>query len=113
MRAMRTSSMNAATVRHSRTAPPAVGLLEESTGAGLAPSSASITAPSAPDDTQCAHGYSGCIGVLMKGVQPASAASALLPPPWRTAVTGRQKLYVYLASKTAMSASSTATVPTA
>ena len=53
-----------------RTAPPAVELDELSFGAGPAPISACSTAPSDADTMQCAHGYSGCIGVSMKGVQP-------------------------------------------
>ena len=68
-----------------------------------------------PDTMQWAHGYSGCMGVSMKGVHPASRSVASLPSvsPLRMAVTGRQKLYVYLASKTAMSASSMAMAATA
>src|SRR5262249_30875959 len=61
--------------------------------------------PSEPDTMQCAHGYSGCIGVSMNGIQPGSRTS---PSALRMAVTGRQKLYVYFASNTAMSASSIA-----
>ena len=41
------------------------------------------------DTMQCAHGYSGCSGVSMKGVQPGSRAS---PSALRMAVTGRQRL---------------------
>ena len=41
----------------------------------------------------------------MNGAQPGSRAS---PSALRIAVTGRQKLYVYLASNTAISASSMA-----
>jgi hypothetical protein len=59
---------------------------------------------------QCAHGYSGCIGVSMNGVHDGSRSVASFPSisPFRIAVTGRQKLYVYLASNTAMTASSVA-----
>jgi len=59
---------------------------------------------------QWAHGYSGCIGVSMNGAQLASRSVASLPSrsPLRMAVIGRQKLYVYLASNTATSASSMA-----
>ena len=56
---------------------------------GRSPISASSTAPSAADTMQWAHGYSGCIGVSMNGVQPGSRAS---PSALRMAVTGRQKL---------------------
>src|SRR5256885_2950980 len=110
MRAIFTSSMNSLTLFHSRTWPSRVGLVDESLGTAVLPSSAMRTAPIAPDDTQWAHGYSGCIGVLMKGVHPASATIALFPLIWplRMAVTGRQKLYAYLASNTAINASSTA-----
>src|SRR5882672_3764244 len=102
MRATFTSSMKSATLVHSRTMPLAVGLLDESFGAGCPPSSAFSTAPTAPASMQCAHGYSGCMGVLTKGDQPRSAAALLFPAvcSLRIAVTGRQKLYVYLASKT-------------
>ena len=51
------------------------------------------------------HGYFGCIGVSIKGVQLESRAS---PSALRMAVIGRQKLKVYLASKPAINASSMA-----
>src|SRR5512144_1581530 len=110
MRACATSFVKAPTLVQVRTAPPAVGLAELRVGVGPEPISASRTAPSDPDTMQCAHGYSGCIGVSMNGVQPGSRSVALLPSmsPLRMAVTGRQRLYVYLASKTAISASSMA-----
>src|SRR4029453_3522839 len=106
MRATATSATNSLTLFHVRTAPPAVELDELSLGVGPEPISASSTAPSEPDTMQCAHGYSGCIGVSMNGSQPGSRAS---PSALRMAVTGRQKLYVYLASNTAISAASLAT----
>src|ERR1700741_5646930 len=110
MRANATSCVKSLTVFHVRTAPPAVELDELSFGAGLAPISACSTAPSEADTMQCAHGYSGCIGVSMSGVQLGSRSVASLPSasPLRMAVTGRQKLYVYLASNTAINASSMA-----
>src|ERR1700704_815010 len=115
MRATFTSSMKSATLAHSRTTPLAVGLVDESFGAGFPASSAFSTAPSAPERTQCAHGYSGCIGVLMKGDQPRSAETLVLPAMWslRNAVTGRRKLYAYFASKIAINASSAAIVAAA
>src|ERR1700676_4329184 len=110
MRAIFTSSMNSGMLFHSRVAPFAVGLLDRSVGAGAPRSSAVSTAPIAPDVTQCAHGYSGCIGVLMNGDHPRSAATFVFPATCslRSAVTGRQKLYVYFASNTAINASSAA-----
>src|ERR1700752_3140214 len=103
MRATATSATKSPTLFQERTAPPAVELAELSLGLGPAPISAASTAPIAPDTMQWAHGYSGCIGVSMNGSQPGSPAP---PSVLRMAVTGRQKLYVYLASNTAMSASS-------
>src|SRR5262245_671308 len=110
MRATATSRTNSSTLDHVRSTPPAVELFELSFGDGRPASSASSTAPSDADTMQCAQGYSGCIGVSMNGVQLGSRSVALLPSrsPLRMAVTGRQKLYVYLASNTASSASSIA-----
>src|SRR5262245_38230520 len=50
----------------------------------------------------CAAGYSGCAGVVARLLQPGSAVVNGLPPPARIAVTGRQKLYLYLASQQAI-----------
>src|SRR5499425_2757366 len=110
MRATATSWVNSPTLDQVRTAPPAVELAELSLGDARPPSSASSTAPSDADTMQWAHGYSGCIGVSMNGVQLGSRSVASLPSasPLRMAVTGRQKLYVYLASNTAISPSSMA-----
>ena len=79
---------------HVRTVPDAVGLAELSVGTGPTPSSASSTAPREADTMQWAHGYSGCIGVSMNGVQPGSRVVASLPSrsPLRMAVIGRQRL---------------------
>ena len=57
---------------------------------------------------QCAHGYSGCIGVLSIGCHVASRSVAELPSisPLRIAVIGRQNSYLYFASSTAMMQSS-------
>src|SRR4030095_8731134 len=110
MRATATSCANSPTLAHVRTAPPAAELAELSFGDERPPSSASSTAPSDADTMQWAHGYSGCMGVSMNGVQLGARAVASLPStsPLRMAVTGRQRLYVYFASKTATSASSIA-----
>src|SRR5215470_11556578 len=66
-----------------------------------------ITVDTADDVMQCAHGYSGCIGVSPSGTHDASRGVAALPvmSALRIAVSGRQKLYAYLASITAMIAS--------
>src|SRR5882762_11138435 len=100
MRATATSRVNSPTLFQVRTAPPAVELAELSFGVGPPPISASSTAPSDADTMQCAHGYSGCMGVSMNGVQAASRSVASWPSlsPLRIAVIGRQRLYVYLAS---------------
>src|SRR5262249_15367236 len=115
MRATATSWVNSPTLDQVRTAPPAVELAELSLGDARPPSSASSTAPSDADTMQWAHGYSGCIGVSMNGVQLGSRWVAWLPSrsPLRMAVIGRQRLYVYLASKTATSPSSIAIAATA
>src|SRR5262252_6168502 len=98
MRAIFTSSTKSTALFHVRVTPPAVGLEVESVSIGLLPSSASMTAASALADTQWAHGYSGCIGVVMNGVQPTSCMRDWFPPPLRIAVIGRQNWYVYFAS---------------
>ena len=91
---MATSCVKSLTLDHVRRAPPAVELVELSFGTGPVPISATSTAPRAEDTMQWAHGYSGCIGVSMNGVQPGSAtvASFLLRSPLRMAVIGRQKV---------------------
>src|SRR5438093_5551265 len=98
MRASATSRVKSLTLVQVRTAPPAVGLAALSFGIAPPPISASSTAPSDADTMQWAHGYSGCIGVSMNGAQPASRSVASLPSasPFRIAVIGRQRLYVYL-----------------
>src|SRR4051794_15697398 len=110
MRAIETSRVKSPTVLHVRTAPLAVVLDDVSVGVAPLPISACRTAPSEDATMQCAHGYSGCIGVSTYGSQPASRPS---PSVLRMAVIGRQKLYVYFASKTAINASSIAIAATA
>src|SRR5262245_45764313 len=103
MRACATSAMNSSVLRQVRTAPPAVELDELRVGGRPLPSSAASTVPSEAETMQCAHGYSGCMGVSMNGSQTASRVAGSSPlRPLRMAVTGRQKLYVYLASNTAI-----------
>src|SRR6516225_9321630 len=91
--------------------PGAVGLVMLTSGISAVPNAASTAAATAPLMVQCAHGYSGCIGVLSNGCQIASRSVAGLSSmsPLRIAVTGRQNSYVYLASNTAMPASAAAT----
>src|SRR5713226_10756112 len=79
MRACATSFVKSPTLVHVRTAPPAVELAELRVGVGPEPISASSTAPRAPDTIQWAHGYPGCMGVSMNGVQPGSRSVARLP----------------------------------
>src|SRR5262245_63249850 len=107
MRAIFTSSMKSPMLFHWRTMPSAVGLLDDSVGTGPLPSSAASTAPIAPDETQCAHGYSGCIGVAMNGDHPRSAGTLVAPATCslRIAVAGGQELWVYFAWRTGISAS--------
>src|SRR5258708_15790180 len=59
----------------------------------------------APVTQPCAAGYSGWAGVAPKGVHVGSPVSCGLPPPARIAVTGRQKLNVYLAFQQPMTES--------
>src|SRR6476469_10247014 len=77
------------------------------TGVMSSPSTPRSTAETAADEMQCAHGYSGCIGVSPSGRHEASRGVELLLvwSAFRIAVTGRHRLYVYLASNTAMYAS--------
>ena len=77
-----------------RVTPGAVGLVVARRGTGPLPISACSTAPSDAASTQWAQGYSGCIGVSMKGAHVGSRSVASLPSlsPLRIAVTGRQKL---------------------
>src|SRR6266568_5051888 len=92
--------------------PGAVELVMVTSGISAVPSAASTAAATAPLTVQCAHGYSGCIGVLSIGCQIASRSVAGLSSmsPLRIAVTGRQNSYVYLASRMAIMASASATV---
>src|SRR5262245_50727556 len=75
------------------------------------PSIASIAAATVELTRQCAHGYSGCIGVLSIGCHAASRSVVALPSisPLRIAVTGRQNAYLYLASIRTIIASASAT----
>jgi len=68
--------MKSSTVVQLRTAPSAVGLVAASVGISPEPISASSTVPTAAATMQCAHGYSGCIGVSMNGVHAGSRSVA-------------------------------------
>src|SRR5689334_2996775 len=89
--------------------PGAVALVID-TAVISSPSTPRSTAATAADEMQCAHGYSGCIGVSPSGTQLRSRGVAGLPvrSALRIAVTGRHRLYVYFASNTAMNASAAA-----
>src|SRR5262245_65132029 len=102
MRAIDTSSVKAFAVVQRRTTPGAVGLVIETSTGSPGPNSPSSTAAIAAEVMQWAHGYSGCNGVLMSGSQSGTRLTAPPPcmSPFRMAVIGRQKLYVYFASKT-------------
>src|SRR6266496_4136279 len=115
MRPLATSSTKSSMLVQLWTTPGAVGLVVLSVGVGPASISATNTPATAPETMQWAHGYSGCIGASTIGSQPASRSVASLPSmsPLRIAVMGRQKLYWYLASKTASSASSIASAVSA
>src|SRR5882672_6208617 len=84
-------------------------------GMSALPNTASMTVAMAALLMQCAHGYSGCIGVLSIGCQVASRSVAGLSSlsPLRIAVIGRQKSYWYFASNTVMPASAAATATSA
>src|SRR5712671_2150335 len=90
--------------------PGAVGLVIATCGMSAVPRAASMAEAIAPLMMQCAHGYSGCIGVLSIGCQVALRSVAGLPSmsPLRIAVIGLQNSYLYLASKSAMPASASA-----
>src|SRR5262249_56564384 len=94
MRAFATSSVNAAVLVQRWVTPGAVGLVMAISGISSAPSVALTTPATLPLRMQCAHGYSGCIGVSAIGCQVASRSVAGLPSisAVRIAVTGRQKL---------------------
>src|ERR1700704_4214633 len=100
---------------HRCVTPGAVGLVMATSGMSAVPSTASMAEATAPLMMQCAHGYSGCIGVLSIGCHVASRSVAALPSmsPLRMAVIGRQNAYLYLASKTAIRASASAAAITA
>src|SRR5262249_45955590 len=94
---------------HLRVTPGAVGLVREISPTSL-PATPCRTAETAAEVMQCAQGYSGCIGVSPSGNHEASrgVARLLVWSGLRMAVTGRQRLYAYLASKTAIIASAPA-----
>src|SRR5690242_18820061 len=85
------------------------------TGTSPAPNSASSTAPTAAEEMQCAHGYSGCSGVSSSGNHSLAASVASLPSmsARRIAVIGRQNAYAYFASNTATNESIAATFTSA
>src|SRR5262245_38598953 len=95
--------------------PGAVVLVILTSGISAVPNAALMAAATAQLTSHCAHGDSGCIGVLSIGCQVASRSVAGLSSisPLRIAVTGRQKSYWYLLSNTAMPASAAATATSA
>src|SRR5262245_30686300 len=97
------------------TTPGTAALVIEMTGTSPSPSAASSTAPTAADEMQCAHGYSGCSGVSSSGNQVGAASVASLPSmsARRIAVIGRQNVYSYFASNTATNESMAATFASA
>src|SRR5207247_10343181 len=107
MRAFATSSVNAVMLVQRWVTPGAVGLVIAISGISSLPSAVLTTPATLPLRMQCAHGYSGCIGVSAIGCQAASrsVAGLLSISALRIAVTGRQKLYWYLASNTPAHAS--------
>src|SRR5947209_15153988 len=115
MRAFATSSVYAVMLVQRWVTPGAVALVVAISGTSTVPSAALTTPATAPLRMQCAHGYSGCIGVLSIGCHAASRSVAELPSisPLRIAVIGRQNAYLYLASMTAIVASASAAVITA
>src|SRR5262245_10520923 len=97
------------------TTPGTAALVIEIVGTSPAPSSASSTAPTAADEMQWAHGYSGCSGVSSSGNQVGAASVASLPSmsARRIAVIGRQNAYSYFASTTATTEARAATFASA
>src|SRR5712692_4637485 len=104
MRAFDTSAWKSARFSQVWVTPGAVGLVVRNAPMLPAPNSASSTPWAAPELMQWAHGYSGCIGVSMRGSHAASRTVAGLSSwsAFRMAVMGRQNEYLYLASNTAM-----------
>src|SRR5262250_3400921 len=100
MRAFATSSVKAVMLVQRWVTPGAVALVTAISGISAVPSTAFTTPATEPLRIQCAHGYSGCIGVLSIGCQVASRSVAGLSSisPLRIAVIGRQNWYLYLAS---------------
>src|SRR6187551_1100014 len=97
------------------TTPGTAALVIEMAGISPVPSKASSTAPTAADEMQCAHGYSGWSGVSSSGSHNGAASVASLPSmsARRIAVMGRQKAYSYFASNTATNESMAATLASA
>src|SRR5262245_32309036 len=93
-----------------RVTPGAVGLIIVTGSISPLPNSASRTVATAVAVMQWAHGYSGCMGVSISGIQvgSVSVAALLSMSPLRIAVIGRQKSYANFASNTAIYASAPA-----
>src|SRR6184192_2419587 len=72
MRAFATSSVNAVMLVQRWVTPGAVGLVIAISGISSLPSAVLTTPATLPLRMQCAHGYSGCIGVSAIGCQAAS-----------------------------------------
>src|ERR1700740_69038 len=99
MRALAISSVKAVMLVQRWVTPGAVGLVSAISGMSTVPSAALTTPATLPLWMQCAHGYSGCIGVGAIGCQVASRSVAGLPSisPLRMGVLGRPKVYIDLA----------------
>src|SRR5258707_1522493 len=98
MRAFVTSSASAVMLVKRWVTPGAVVLVIAISGMSSVPSAVLTTLAMVPLRMQCAHGYSGCIGVLSIGCQVASRSVTSLPSisPFRIAVMGRQKVVMGL-----------------
>src|SRR6202022_3400418 len=98
MRASETSFAIAHRLVQRWVTPGAVALVLVISATSAVSNRVSTTAANVALQMQCAHGYSGCIGVLSIGCHPASSETAGLPvrSPLRIAVMGRQKSCGYL-----------------
>ncbi len=115
MRAFETSCTTSSVRVQWRVTPGKVLLIVLKVGSGSVPTSMRMMVAMVAAIMQCAHGYSGWMGVTISGNHPGSRSVAALSSrsPLRMAVMGRQKLKKYLASKTAISVSFNAAVTAA
>src|SRR6476659_4717834 len=79
--------------------------LSTASGIPAVPKNPATNVVTAPVTQPCPDGYSGWGGVALNDCQDASCCKSEVPPPAKIAVTGRQKLYLYLPSQQPIAAS--------